>query len=133
MSLDENPHHYARSRAARISDRTAVTCMISDRAGDDIGVLRMTIGRSSVPGTAGELTTLYLLPQARGLSIGSNLIACGRAETARQGARVVAVCVLAGNQRGRSFYQRHGAHQIGDRIAFRFEDQPIPEILYQLG
>jgi hypothetical protein len=41
------------------------------------------------------------------------------------------VCVLAGNNAGQRFYERWGARRIGQRVAFRLDDQPIIDILYR--
>ena len=58
MSLDQNPYHDVRSWERRISEPGSVTRIISD--GDtDVGVLRLIVGASSVPGTDAQLTTLY--------------------------------------------------------------------------
>ena len=96
----------------------------------DVGVLRLTIGTSSVPGTESQLTTLYLLPQARGRGLGSEALACARAEISRRGTRALGLCVLAGNKRGQRFYERHGARSIGHRVAFWLDREPIFDILY---
>jgi GNAT superfamily N-acetyltransferase len=131
-SLDHDPHHDIQSWERRISEPASVTWIIDDTAGNGIGVLRMTIGASSIPDTDSELTSLYLLSQARGQGIGSNALAFGRVETSRRNTRALGVCVLAGNKGGKQFYERLGARLIGDRVAFSWDDQPIIETLYRL-
>jgi hypothetical protein len=54
-----------------------------------------------------------------------------RAEAARRGAPVLGVCVLAGNKQGRRFYERRGARLIGERVAFRLDENPIIDVLYR--
>jgi ribosomal protein S18 acetylase RimI-like enzyme len=130
--LDQNPHHDAKSWERRIKAPGSTTRIISD--GDtDVGVLRLTVGASSVPGTDAQLTTLYLLSQARGRGLGSQALAFARAEASRRGVGCVGVCVLAGNTAGQRFYQRCGARRIGERLAFRLGDTPIMDFLYRFG
>jgi len=129
VSLDQNPHHTPQSWKNRIVEPSSVTWIIPDGS-VDVGVLRLTIGTSSVPGTESQLTTLYLLPQARGRGLGSEALACARAEISRRGTRALGLCVLAGNKRGQRFYERHGARSIGHRVAFWLDREPIFDILY---
>ncbi|SEC94759.1 Ribosomal protein S18 acetylase RimI [Rhizobiales bacterium GAS191] len=129
-SLAENPHHDRGSWEGRIGEPAAVTSILSDELGKDVGVLRVT-DASSIPRTDGELTTLYLLPQARGRGLGSEAVTFARAEASRRGRRRLGFCVLEGNERGQRFYERLGARPIGERIAFRWEDRPILELLYR--
>ncbi len=129
-SLDQNPHHDRQAWEARIKEPDSVTWIISD-AHSDVGVLRITTGASSIPGTDSQLTTLYLLQQARGCGLGSEALMLARAEAARRGAPVLGVCVLAGNEQGRRFYERRGARLIGERVAFRLDEKPIVDVLYR--
>jgi ribosomal protein S18 acetylase RimI-like enzyme len=131
VSLDQNPYHDVRSWERRISEPGSVTRIISD--GDtDVGVLRLIVGASSVPGTDAQLTTLYLLSRARGQGLGSEALAFARTEATLQ-AGSLGVCVLAGNEAGQRFYERRGAERIGERVAFYLDDQPIMDILYRFG
>jgi len=131
-SLERNPHHDPESWERRLSEAGAVTRIICD--GDaDVGVLRFTIGASSVPGTDAQLTTLYLLRQARGRGLGSQALAFARTEALRQRAHRLGVCVLAGNHAGQRFYERWGAHRIGEQVAFRLDDKPIFDVQYRFG
>jgi GNAT superfamily N-acetyltransferase len=131
-SLDRSPYHDARSWEHRIGEPGSVTWIISDDD-SDVGVLRMIVGASSIPDTDAQLTTLYLLPQARGRGLGSEALAFARAEASRQGAGLLGVCMLAGNKDGQRFYERRGARRIGERVAFRIDDEPIMDILYRFG
>jgi ribosomal protein S18 acetylase RimI-like enzyme len=131
-SLDQNPHHDIHCWEHRIGEPCSATWIISDD-GSDVGVLRMTVGASSVPGTDAQLTTLYLLSQARGRGLGSLAVAFARAEALRRTASCLGVCVLEGNKAGQRFYQRQGARRIGERVCFCLDDQPIMEILYLFG
>jgi GNAT superfamily N-acetyltransferase len=126
-SLDHNPHHDAKSWEHRISEPRSVTQIISD-GGIDVGVLRLTVGASSVPGTEAQL-----LSQARGHGLGSEALAFARAEASRQAAGGLGVCVLAGNKAGQRFYERWGARRIGARVVFCIDDQPIMDILYRFA
>jgi ribosomal protein S18 acetylase RimI-like enzyme len=128
--LDQNPHHDAKSWERRMREPGSVTRIISD-GGVDVGVLRLIVGASSVPGTDAQLTTLYLLSQARGHGLGSDALAFARAEASRQAAGGLGVCVLAGNKAGQRFYERWGARRIGERVAFCIDDQPIMDVLYR--
>jgi ribosomal protein S18 acetylase RimI-like enzyme len=128
--LDRNPHHDAKSWERRIRETGSLTWIISDDSAD-VGVLRLIVGASSIPGTDAQLTTLYLLSQARGHGLGSEALAFARAEASRQAAERLGVCVLEGNKGGQRFYERWGARRIGERVTFRLDDQPIMDILYR--
>lgn len=102
LSLVQNPHHDVRSWEGRICEPGSVTRIISE--GDtDVGVLRSVVGALSVPGTDAQLTTLYLLSQARGHGLGSEALAFARAEATRLHARSLGVCVLSGNEGASAF------------------------------
>jgi ribosomal protein S18 acetylase RimI-like enzyme len=110
-----------------------MTWILADDANNNVGVLRITAGVSSIPDTDGELTTLYVASASRGRGLGAAAVALARAEAQRRGARAIGLCLLAGNKRGQRFYERLGARLIGSRIAFRWEDEPITELLYRFG
>jgi ribosomal protein S18 acetylase RimI-like enzyme len=131
-SLGQSPYHDARCWEHRISEPNSFTWIISDDD-SDVGALRMIVGASSIPETDAQLTTLYLLPQARGHGLGSEALVCARAEVSRQAGGVLGVCVLAGNKDGQRFYERRGARRTGERVAFRIDDEPIMDILYRFG
>jgi ribosomal protein S18 acetylase RimI-like enzyme len=128
-SLDENPHHNRQAWESRIKEPDSLTRIISDR-GEDVGVLRMVIGSSSIPGTDSQLTTLYLLRQSRGHGFGSEALAFARAEASRRDKPALGVCVLAGNEQGQRFYEQRGGRRIGERVAFRLDEEPIIDFLY---
>ena len=130
--LDQNPHHDVKSWERRIREPGSVTQIISD-GGTDLGVLRLIVGAPSVPGTDAQLTTLYLLSQARRHGLGSEALAFARAEASRQAPGGLGVCVLAGNKAGQRFYERWGARRIGARVVFCINDQPIMDILYRFA
>ena len=131
--LDENPHHIPQSWKDRIAEPSSVTWIISSETSDAVGVLRMRIGTSSAPETNSELTTLYLLPQARERGLGSEVLACARTEASRRGARGLGVCVLERNKGGQHFYEGHGARSIDRRVAFWLDREPIFDILYRFS
>ena len=93
-SLGQSPYHDVRCWEHRVSEPGSVTWIISDDD-NDVGVLRIIVGGSSIlPDTDAQLTTLYLLPQARGQGLGSEALVFARTEVSRQAAGVVGVCVL---------------------------------------
>ena len=124
ISFDQNPYHDRQAWESRIREPASVTWVISDTR-SDVGVLRIVTGASSVPGTDSQLTTLYLLRQARGHGLGSEAVAFARAEAVRRGRPILGVCVLAGNKAGQAFYERRGARRIGDRVAFRLDKNQL--------
>jgi ribosomal protein S18 acetylase RimI-like enzyme len=109
-----------------------VTRIIFD-GNTDVGVLRLVVGASSIPDTDTQLTTLYLLSQARGHGLGAEALAFARGEATRQVAGPLGVCVLVGNEAGQRFYERWGAERIGERVAFCLDDEPILDIMYRFG
>ena len=130
-SLHQNAHHDYLSWERRIREQNAMTWILADDASNNVGVLGITAGVSSIPDTDGELTTLYVALPARSRGLGTEAAALARAEAQRRGARAIGLCLLAGNERGQQFYERLGARLIGSRIAFRWEDEPISELLYR--
>lgn len=128
-SLDQDPHHERQAWEARIREPGSVTWIISDKR-NDVGVLRIVIGASSIPHTDSQLTSLYLRRQSRGYGLGSEALAFARAEAARLARPILGVCVLAGNKAGQAFYERRGARRIGERVAFRLDKEPIIDVLY---
>jgi ribosomal protein S18 acetylase RimI-like enzyme len=132
VSLDQNPHHDVLSWECRISEPGSVTRIIFD-GNTDVGVLRLVVGASSIPDTDTQLTTLYLLSQARGHGLGAEALAFARGEATRQVAGPLGVCVLVGNEAGQRFYERWGAERIGERVAFCLDDEPILDIMYRFG
>jgi GNAT superfamily N-acetyltransferase len=132
-SLDQSPHHNRASWERQLGEPASAAWIIHDHADDGVGVLRLTIGASSIPGTDTELTAQYLLSHARGQGLGSAALAHARAEASSQNAPVLGLCVLAGNTRGNRFYQQRGARRLSERIAFRVGAEPIVEIMYRLG
>jgi GNAT superfamily N-acetyltransferase len=129
-SLDKSPHHDHQAWASRIREPGSITWIIADRV-KDVGVSRIIAGASSVPGTDGQLTTLYLLREARGHGLGSKALAFARLEASRRGSPVLGVCVLAGNERGKRFYEQRGARRVGEWVAFRLDEAPIFDVIYR--
>jgi diamine N-acetyltransferase len=78
----------------------------------------MLVGASSIPSTDAQLTTLYLLADARGRGHGSRALAFARSDASHRAARPLGVGVLAGNKAGQRFYERWGARRVGERVAF---------------
>src|ERR1700736_601371 len=132
-SLHQNAHHDYLSWERRIREQNAMTWILADDANNNVGVVRITAGVSSIPDTDGELTSLYVASAARGRGLGAEAAALARAEAQRRGAHAIGLCLLAGNKRGQQFYERLGARLIGSRVAFRWEDEPITELLYRFG
>lgn len=56
----------------------------------------------------GVVRNLYVVPDHRGEGAGSELLAAAEAELAAAGCEVVALEAMAGNDRAREFYRRHG-------------------------
>ncbi|MBV8736637.1 MAG: GNAT family N-acetyltransferase [Alphaproteobacteria bacterium] len=129
-SLHQNPHHNVRSWENRLREPGSVTWIICNE-GADAGVLRITIGASSIPGTDASLTTLYLLQQARRRGLGSAALLFARDEASRRGAQVLGVSVLVGNRLGVRFYEHRGAQRVGERIVFQLDNEPIMEVMYR--
>jgi GNAT superfamily N-acetyltransferase len=128
-ALAQNPYHDRQSWEARIREPGSATWIISEN-GYDVGVLRITL-TSSISGTDSQLTTLYLLQQARGHGLGSKALVFARTEVSRLAKPILGVCVLAGNERGRRFYVQRGAHAMGERVAFQLDEQPIIDLLFR--
>ncbi|QCC52954.1 GNAT family N-acetyltransferase [Halapricum salinum] len=70
-----------------------------------------TFARST---TKGLIQNIYVVPELRGLGIGSQLLDVAEDALVAEGADVVALEVMAANEAARRFYMRHGydAHRV---------------------
>ena len=92
-------------------------------------------GRPSNPetpsGTA-ELETIYLLPETWRHGVGRRLMARALHDVADRGFTSAILWVLAGNERGRRFYEAAGWQPDGRTQMLDFDGTPVEEIRYGL-
>jgi GNAT superfamily N-acetyltransferase len=84
--------------------------LVADDGGEVVGFASVGPSRDADcdPAAVGELYTLYLLPSRWGLGVGAALHDAALAALRAEGWQSAIVWVLDGNERGRSFYERHG-------------------------
>lgn len=75
------------------------------------------------------LTQLYVHSDHWGEGIGSRLLERVETEARERGRETVALVVLDGNERARSFYERHGYEQVREREDTIDED--VGELVYE--
>ncbi|KQX50954.1 hypothetical protein ASE09_13185 [Streptomyces sp. Root66D1] len=88
-------------------------------------------GEGFPPGTAAELAALYALPEAWGRGVGRALLAASTEALAREGFRTAALWVLAGNARGRRFYEAAAWRADGTVVTEETGGVMLDELRYQ--
>ena len=79
-------------------------------------------GRYQQDQSTGVIVNLYVVPEARGRGIGSELLAAAEADLAASGVDTVTLEVLAANDAARRFYSRHGYRDHRIELAKRIEN-----------
>ncbi|MER6097670.1 GNAT family N-acetyltransferase [Streptomyces sp. NPDC001728] len=88
-------------------------------------------GEGFPPGTVAELAALYALPEAWGLGVGRALLAASAEALTEEGFRRAALWVLAGNARGRRFYEAAGWRPDGAVATEETGGVMLDELRYQ--
>jgi ribosomal protein S18 acetylase RimI-like enzyme len=83
------------------------------------------------PGTA-ELATIYLLSDAWRRGLGGRLMGRAMDDLVERGFSAVVLWVLAGNARGRGFYEALGWRADGGAQMLDFDGTPLEEVRYRL-
>ncbi|MDG4767112.1 GNAT family N-acetyltransferase [Solwaraspora sp. WMMD406] len=83
------------------------------------GPYRIDQDRDQLDPTYGEIVTMYVDPAHWGDGVGRELLAASVAGLAALGWGPVRLWVLAGNQRGRRFYERAGLRPDGERSVYQ--------------
>lgn len=84
--------------------------LVARRGEGIVGFVAYTIEGSTFARTAtrGLIQNIYVCPDERGQGIGSRLLDAGEQRLTEQGADVLSLEVMARNEAGRRFYDRHG-------------------------
>ncbi|MFE0648247.1 GNAT family N-acetyltransferase [Streptomyces sp. NPDC059534] len=85
------------------------------------------------PGTTAELAALYALPEAWGTGVGRALLAASVEALAAAGFAEAALWVLAGNARGRRFYEAAGWRPDGEVAREETGGVMLDELRYRRG
>ena len=102
-------------------DRVAVAKPVSDPDGADLGppivgfvMYYLEDGVYEMDTSRGIVENVYVVPEARDQGIGTQLMDVAESTLADRGASVIALSVMAANERGRSFYVDRGyeAHRV---------------------
>lgn len=96
---------------------------VADGAADEPGALD--------PATTAELAALYSLPEVWGTGVGRALLAASTEALAAAGFRTAALWVLAGNARGRRFYEAAGWRPDGTTVRDVTGGRELEELRYR--
>ena len=112
-------------------ERTAV--LIAEGGDGMLGYVAAGPSRDpDVPGTVGEIWTLFLEPGAIGRGVGTRLLQAGLDHLREIGLKEVTLWSFRGNERANAFYERHGFRREGAEK--RMEDwDNIPIARYRLA
>jgi GNAT superfamily N-acetyltransferase len=100
--------------------------------GELVGFCAVGKSRGDPPGFPGELYSIYLLEEAKGLGVGHALFQEGLQWLREHGLWPVALWVLKENTRARRFYERMGGHLAGEQ-SITIGDVRYPEVAYGWG
>lgn len=106
-----------------------------DEAGESDGTAEAA-GAADEPGaldpaTTAELAALYSLPEVWGTGVGRALLAASTEALAAAGFRTAALWVLAGNARGRRFYEAAGWRPDGTSVCDVTGGRELEELRYR--
>lgn len=97
-----------------------------------VGFCAVGQGRGNPQGYPGELYSIYLLEEAKGLGVGRALFQEGLQWLREHGLWPMALWVLKENSRARYFYERMGGHLAGEQ-SITIGDVRYPEVAYGWG
>jgi ribosomal protein S18 acetylase RimI-like enzyme len=83
------------------------------------------------PDLVGEISSIYLAPEARGTGCGRGLMANALANLAKAGYRQATLWVLDGNARARRFYEAAGFRLDGGEQVDETDGFPLRELRYR--
>jgi GNAT superfamily N-acetyltransferase len=84
------------------------------------------------PAATAELDTIYLVPDAWQRGIGRRLMARALDDLAARGFSAAILWVLAGNGRGRRFYEARGWQPDGHAQMLDFDGSAVEEVRYRV-
>jgi GNAT superfamily N-acetyltransferase len=107
--------------------------LVAEQAGEVAGFARICPARDADqdPAAVGELTAIYLLPQAWGAGLGRELIAAARAGLGEAGFREAVLWVLDTNERARRFYAADGWRRDGALKEEELHGAVMSEVRYR--
>lgn len=110
-----NSHLQAEGNRDRIRETLARQIALSEvrvarQNGRIVGFVSYTIEGSTFArsATKGLIQNIYVVPELRGIGVGSQLLTAAEETLDESGADVVALEVMAANAAARRFYKRHG-------------------------
>jgi len=108
-------------------------CWVIERSGRVVGFASIGAARgdSASPGV-GELFAIYLEPDAWSAGLGRALLDQAVSGLRASGFRAAILWVLAGNARGRRFYERAGWRADGATMDWETSGARLPEIRYHI-
>ncbi|MFN8443444.1 MAG: GNAT family N-acetyltransferase [Caldilineaceae bacterium] len=92
-------------------------------------VVGVVVGHPTETPQVGELSALYVRPEAQGQGIGRQLVQAAAAHLAAMGCTELHIATLAANAPARRFYEAIGGTVVGER-EFDEEGVLLPEVVY---
>lgn len=96
----------------RLNEGAQIVFVVHAADGAILGFSSGGVSSEPVEGYDGEITTLYVLPEAQGRGAGTQLLRAMSAALLTEGFRSAWVRVLSDNAPARRFYEKLGAHEI---------------------
>ena len=106
----------------------AQATFVAERKGAVVGFASCGSARGPVPGYAGEVYTLYIMPPAQGGGLGRQLLEAAFYALACEGMGSAVVWALEDNHPARRFYERCGGTLLPRRVMFSYNGRPYPTI-----
>ncbi|MEU7292600.1 GNAT family N-acetyltransferase [Streptomyces exfoliatus] len=119
---------------ARLTAPDRPTVLVATGSGGEVrafSCFRAWQGEDLDPRTTGELAALYALPEAWGTGVGRALLSASTERLAAAGFRMAALWVLAGNARGRRFYEAAGWRPDGEVVREETGGRVLDELRYR--
>jgi ribosomal protein S18 acetylase RimI-like enzyme len=121
------PHYFVAERE-RERDEDGESGGDGDGANEVVGYVAGSTGAEERPPGQAVLGAIYVRPGCWGQGVGSRLLERFAASVADDGAGEIAAVVLAGNEVGRSFYDRHGFETV-ERREEVLGGEPVEELV----
>ncbi|MFD3531732.1 GNAT family N-acetyltransferase [Streptomyces sp. NPDC058664] len=118
---------------ARLTAPDRPTVLVATGAGGRVlafSCFRAWSGEGLDPATTAELAALYALPEAWGTGVGRALLSASTEALVVAGFRTAALWVLAGNARGRRFYEAAGWRPDGEVVREETGGRVLEELRY---
>jgi ribosomal protein S18 acetylase RimI-like enzyme len=119
--------------ASRLAEPAETRTWVAELDGAIVGFVGTTIRDEHGRPRTGELESIYLLANARGQGIGTQLMDAALRDLAERQVESVTLWVLTANAVARSFYEQAGWRATGETNLLDFDGTPVEELRYELS